>query len=250
MTSEPDSKPGRRPPTIELKATEVEQPEAAAPSGETAAADTPPPDSASSASPSPPSNAGPARGLKSYALGAILGAVAMAVIVAALRFTGVLSSREAAAPALPAAPETSAAMHATPSNEAAISARLDKLERAIQAQRTQPAQSNGTAAAEAQTKALSDSVAALSRRLDAIAATSQSAAKTADAAQAAAEAAKTASANASQSASQAANDASASSMKPRAKQPARWPPKSRARRTGRRAISTRWRTGSRRWKAR
>ena len=50
-------------------------------------------------------------------------------------------------------------------------------------------------------------MAALSRRLDDIAATSQSAAKTADAAQAAAEAAKNASANASQSASQAANDA-------------------------------------------
>ena len=31
MTSEPDSKPGRRPPTIELKATEVERPEATAP---------------------------------------------------------------------------------------------------------------------------------------------------------------------------------------------------------------------------
>ena len=207
MTSEPDSKPGRRPPTIELKATEVEQPKASAPSGETAAADTPPPDSPSSASPRPPPNAGPARGLKSYALRAILGAVAMAAIVAALRFTGVLSSREAAVPALPAVPETSAAMHSTPSNEAALSARLDKLERAIQAQRTQPAQSNGTATAEAQTKALSDSVAALSRRLDATAATSQSAAKTADAAQAAAEAAKTASANATQSASQAANDA-------------------------------------------
>ncbi len=58
MTSEPDSKPGRRPPTIELKATEVEQPEATASSGETAAADTPPPESASPASPSPPSNAG------------------------------------------------------------------------------------------------------------------------------------------------------------------------------------------------
>ncbi|MFZ0373057.1 MAG: hypothetical protein WAL39_07050, partial [Xanthobacteraceae bacterium] len=204
MTSEPDSKPGRRPPTIELKATEVEQPEATAPTGETAAADTPPPESASPASPNPPSNAGAGRGLKTYALGAILGAVAMLVIVAALRFTGVLPSREAAAPLLPAAPETSAAMHTAPSNDA-ISARLDRLERAIQTQRTQPAQSSGTAAAE--TKALSDSVAALSRRLDDIAATSQSAAKTADTAQATAEAAKSASANASQSATQAANDA-------------------------------------------
>jgi polyhydroxyalkanoate synthesis regulator phasin len=140
-------------------------------------------------------------------LGAILGAVAMLVIVAALRFMGVLPSREAAAPLLPAAPETSAAMHASPSNDAAISARLDRLERAIQTQRTQPAQSSSTAAAEAQTKALSDSVAALSRRLDDIAATSQSAVKTADTAQAAAEAAKSASANASESATQAANDA-------------------------------------------
>ena len=206
MTSEPDSKPGRRPPTIELKATEVERPEATAPSGETAAAETSPPESPSAASPGPPPNAGPFRGLKSYALGAILGAVAMVAIVAALRFTGVIPSREAAAPLLPAAPETSAAMHAAPSNDA-ISARLDRLERTIQTQRTQPAQSSGTAAAEAQTKALADSVAALSRRLDAIAATSQSAAKTADAAQAAAEAAKSASANAGQSASQAANEA-------------------------------------------
>ncbi len=207
MTSEPDSKPGRRPPTIELKATEVEQPQPPAPSGGAAAADTPPPESPSSASPSPPPNARPARGLKSYALGAILGAVAMLVIVAALRVTGVVPSREAAAPSLPAAPETSAAMHPAPNNEAAISARLDRLERAIQAQRTQPAQSNRTEAADVQIKALSDSVAALSRRLDDIAATSQSAAKTAGAAQAAAEAAKTASENASQSVSHAASEA-------------------------------------------
>jgi hypothetical protein len=204
MTSEPDSKPGRRPPTIELKATEVEQPEAPAPSGEAAAAETP-----QSAGPTSPGSQpdGTSLRLKSYAVGALLGAVVMVVIVAVLRFTGVLASREAVAPRLAATPESSAAMHATPSNEAAIAARLDKLERAIQLQRTQPAQSNTTAAADAQTKALSDTVAALSRRLDAVAATSQSAAKTADAAQAAAEAAKTASANATQSASQAANDA-------------------------------------------
>ena len=142
MTSEPDSKPGRRPPTIELKATEVEQPEATAPTGDTAAADTPPPESSNPASPNPPSNAGAGRGLKTYALGAILGAVAMLVIVAALRFTGVIPSREAAAPPLPAAPETSAAIHAAPSNDA-ISARLDRLERAIQTQRTQPAPGSG-----------------------------------------------------------------------------------------------------------
>lgn len=206
MTSEPD-KPGRRPPTIELKATEVEQSDAATQSGATGSADAPSPESSSPASPSPPPSDASSSRLKSYAVGAIIGAVAMAIIVAALRFSGLMASREAAAPALVAAPQTSAAMQPAPNNTAAISARLDKLERAIQGQRSEPGPSDRTAAAEAQTKALSDSVAALSRRLDDIAATSQSAAKSADAAQAAADAAKSATANASRSASQAANDA-------------------------------------------
>ena len=206
MTSEPDSKPGRRPPTIELKATEVEPPEATAPSGEFCGRNASSGIAQCGIAGPAAKRPGPAAALKSYAVGAILGAVAIAAIVAALRFTGVIPSREVAAPLLPAAPETAAAMHAAPSNDA-ISARLDKLERAIQTQRTQPAQSSGTAAAEAQTEALSNSVAALSRRLDAIAATSQSAAKAADAAQAAAEAAKSASANAGQNATQAANEA-------------------------------------------
>ena len=43
MTSEPDSKPGRRPPTIELKATEVGSSASSAPSGGAAAADGPTP---------------------------------------------------------------------------------------------------------------------------------------------------------------------------------------------------------------
>jgi hypothetical protein len=94
-----------------------------------------------------------------------------------------------------------------PNNGADLAARLDKLERTVQAQRNQPSAPDRVAAAQTQTKALSDSLAALSRRVDDIAATSQSAAKTADAAQAAAEAVKSASANASANASQAANEA-------------------------------------------
>ena len=47
MTSEPDSKPGRRPPTIELKATEVDSPapaqNTAAPAGEPTAPKEPAP---------------------------------------------------------------------------------------------------------------------------------------------------------------------------------------------------------------
>ncbi len=213
MTSEPDSKPGRRPPTIELKATEVEQPAAAgqpdatAPPGGSGAADAPPPQSSGPASEgAQPTASSPSR-LKSHALGAVLGAVAMAVIAAALWFAGVVPPREAAAPSAPAAPETSAAVQSVQNDDAAIAARLDKLERAAAAQRTQPSQGNQAAAAEAQTKALSDSIEALTQRVDAIAAASQSAAKTADAAQAAAEAAKTASEKTGQSVSRAAGQA-------------------------------------------
>ena len=153
-----------------------------------------------------PSSASTGR-LKTYAVRAIVGAVAVAAIVAGLWAAGFVPSRPVAAPPPAAAPETSAATQPAPSNAADLAARLDKLERIIQAQRNQPSAPDRVAAAQTQTKALSDSLSALSRRVDDIAATSQSAAKTADAARAAAEAAKSASANASQNASQVANEA-------------------------------------------
>jgi polyhydroxyalkanoate synthesis regulator phasin len=131
----------------------------------------------------------------------------LAAIVAGLWAAGFVPLREAAAPSATTAPETSVATQPAPSNAADLAARLDKLERTIQAQRNQPSAPDRVTAAQTQTKALSDSLSALSRRVDDIAATSQSAAKTADAAQAAAEAAKSESANASQNASQAANEA-------------------------------------------
>jgi len=206
MTSEPDSNPGRRPPTIELKATEVGEPDSTPQAGAGGPADSPPPGSSGPTPGSQPIAASAGR-LKWHVAGAILGAVAMAVILAGLWFAGFVPSREVAAPAPPAAPETSAATQPAPNNVADIAARLDKLERTIAAQRTEPALTNRTAAVEAQTKALSDSVAALSHRLDDIAATSQSAEKAADAAQAVAEAAKTASEKTNQNVSQAASEA-------------------------------------------
>jgi hypothetical protein len=202
MTSEPDSTPGRRPPTIELEATEIERPEAAAQPGEGSSAEAP---SAKSSTPQP--GAAAMTWLKSHAVGAGLGAGAMAVIFAALLAAGIVAPRGAAMRSPAAAPGRSAAMQSAPNNTAAISARLDELERAVKAQQTAPGENNGAAATEAQTKALSESVAALSRRLDEIAATSQSAVKTASAAQTAAEAAKAASEQAGQSVSQAARDA-------------------------------------------
>jgi hypothetical protein len=127
----------------------------------------------------------------------------MAATAAALWFIGVIPSREAA-PLRTAAPDMSApaaSSNPPPSSAAAqngpvapdLSARLDKIERAIDNQRSNPALDNRITELAAQTKALADNLAALTRRADEIAATSQSAAKQADAALNAAETAKGAS---------------------------------------------------------
>ena len=123
-----------------------------------------------------------------------IGAMAMAAIIAGLWIAGLLPLREAAAPsnaAPPSAAATATAASQTPTGEQ-ISARLDKIEHTIQARQAEPALGSRLAAGEAETKSLGDSLAALSRRLDDIAATSQSALKQADAAQATAAAAKSA----------------------------------------------------------
>ena len=202
MTSEPDNTSGRRPPTIELKATEVEaEPPASAPDTAAAApadgrAEIPDqqasnPQAAEEETINPPAGDRPGGLLKSSAVGGFFGAVTTAAIVAGLWFAGLLPWRDAAtAPNRtqhrwrigPPAPQ--------PAPDADISARLDKIERTIQAQRPEPAFGNRLAAAEAATKSLADLLATQNRRLDDIAATSQSAAKQADAAIAAANAAK------------------------------------------------------------
>ncbi len=159
MTSEPDSKPGRRPPTIELKATEVDTPAPAAPSGGAAPAEEPAPKAdAPTRQGSAPQAAGRQTGggsagrLKSHAVSAGLGALAMAAIVAGLWLEGIVPWRQAAAPIATAAP-------------------------GVAAPKTEPDRAARLSAAEAQTKSLGDELAALSRRLDDIAATSQGAAK-------------------------------------------------------------------------
>jgi hypothetical protein len=83
-----------------------------------------------------------------------------------------------------------------------VTARLDKIERAIEAPRSDPALGSRIAELAAQSKALGDNVAALTRRVDEIAAASQSAGKQADNALNAAEAAKSASATAGKDAAQ------------------------------------------------
>ena len=180
MTSEPDSKPGRRPPTIELTATEVEKPASPAAQSSSAAAS---PDGAAAkpagakTADADPAGKGSARSfgsrLKSHAISAGIGAILMVAIAAALWLEGLVPSRQAAAP--PAATAPVVVAPSAPKQQSAAIA---------------PAAADRMTAAEAQIKSLADSVMALAHRVDDIAASSQSVAKSADAAQAAADAAK------------------------------------------------------------
>jgi hypothetical protein len=211
MTSESDNTAGRRPPTIELAATEVatsaDEPAArTAESADTRAAEDEPASSHASSSTADhqqPTGASSGR-LKPYVAGALIGAVIMAAALAALWLTDLIPARDGttghtlasntSAPAPPSAtPPPNHASSQAQSQTPDLSARLDKIERAIEAQRTEPAVGGRIAGVEAQAKSLGDGIAALQRRVDEIAASGQSAAKQADTALNAAEAAKSAS---------------------------------------------------------
>jgi hypothetical protein len=187
MTSDTDDKTGRRPPTIELAATEVDGSADKPATGEAEAGTT---GAAETVSSNAPASSASGRRFASHIVGALVGAAVMAAAAAALWFTGIIPSRETA-PATTAASDTSApaAQNSPPPD---LTARLDKIERAIEAQRRDPALGSRIAELAAETKALADNLAALTRRVDDIAATSQIAAKHADTALNAAETAKNA----------------------------------------------------------
>jgi hypothetical protein len=199
--SETDDQTPRRPPTIELAATEVDDATEKPAAGDADAGTTGTAEHATDGS-----NArGPAptgRRFASHFASALIGAVVMAAATAALWFTGVIPSRETtplgtaasdtSAPAPPSNPAPPAAVQSSPMAPD-MTARLDKIERAIEAQRSDPALGSRIAEVAAQTKALADNLAALTRRVDETAATGQSAAKQADIALNTAEAAKSAS---------------------------------------------------------
>src|SRR5436190_11531107 len=165
MTSETDDKAGRRPPTIELAATEVdgaaEKDSTAAEAGTTGAAEHHTGDAQAAAS------APSGRRFAPHIASALLGAAVMAGIAAALWFSGVIPSREAtpvttasesAAPApipAPTPPASPAAAQNSPISPD-LTARLDKIERAIEAQRSDPSLGNRVAEVAAQTKSLGD----------------------------------------------------------------------------------------------
>jgi hypothetical protein len=189
MTSEPDDTPRRRPPTIDLKATEVEA-EQPASTGEEAGAAGATDDRTEDQSTSGGNvredfagDAGAPRGgdLAAYAIAALAGALVMLAIVAVLWVSGVLPPRGETV--TPGSTEPVAVV-----GNKEFSARLDKIEAALAAQQTAlAAQRTDTAqrpdaalasritATEGETKSLGDSVAALTRRIDGIATTAEAA---------------------------------------------------------------------------
>jgi hypothetical protein len=198
--SETDDQTPRRPPTIELAAIEIdssaEQPAAGETESASAEANEPRIEQAPAGSNTSTSRASGGR-LFSFVASALIGAAVTAAVAAALWFFDVVPAREAT-PAASLASNTPTPSAASPSSNAPdLAARLDQIERTIEAQRAEPkpVESLGSRVTElqAQIKSLADSLAALTQRADQIAGTSQSAAKQAGAALTAAEAAKSAS---------------------------------------------------------
>ena len=173
MTSEPDSTPRRRPPTIDLTATEVEtdKPEQQAEQGD--------------------ANSRADRNIGMRLLTPIVAAIAGAALTAALGvglwLAGIIPPESTTTPNAAGGPSDTAIE--------AINARLDKIEAALRAPRPDSGLASRMSSLEAQSKSLTDSLAALNRRVDDIAVTAKDALAHADAAATAArDAANTASA--------------------------------------------------------
>jgi hypothetical protein len=170
--SEPDSTSRRRPPTIDLTATEV-KPDRPAPSTGAAGAE-----GRDQAQDEPTARAGGnfAGRFGWHAVSALAGAIVVAAIGFGVWFAGVLPSQTAAPPP-------------SDNSVSAISAQLDKIQAELQPQSANTALAGHVADLQAQIKAVSDSLAAINRRLDDIAVAAKSARERADAAAAAAQSA-------------------------------------------------------------
>jgi hypothetical protein len=162
MTGESDSTSQRRPPTIDLTATEVdaEKPPDSEPE---AKAETPPIASTESTAANSRSHI-----LTSLSGGAV-GAVLIAAIIVALQATGHWPIREGDAPTPTPA--------ATPDNTAIadLTAKLNTIQGALAAQKPDPALASQIASVAATTKSLGDSLNALTGRVDQAATAAQSA---------------------------------------------------------------------------
>src|SRR5580704_19023665 len=190
--SESDSTPRRRPPTIDLTATEVDaEKPAAGPGASDPAATDAHPDTGQQAG--EPTSSRPRSSVKAAVAGiaaGAAGAIAVVAIGAGLWYGGYVPPGLLPVSQNPQPPNTAAI--------ADISARLSKIEGAIATQKPSPppqpdpALASRLAAAEAATKSLSDSLAALTHRVDDAAAAAQNALAQAKSASTAADAAKSA----------------------------------------------------------
>jgi hypothetical protein len=158
MTGESDSTPERRPPTIDLTATEVGPDK--------------PPDSEPEAAPAPstePAANNPRSHILTAVSGGAAGAIAIAAIIVALQATGHWPIREGDAPI--------ATQAATPDNAAVadLTTKLNDIQGTLAAQKPDPALVSRLASVEATTKSLGDSLNALTGRVDQAATAAQGA---------------------------------------------------------------------------
>ena len=175
--SEGDSTSRGRPPTIDLTAEEVKTPEPGSPAKADAEA------ASRTSDASPGGRARPSGRATPYAIGGVIGAVVIAAVGAGLWIAGLLPANQAAAP-------QAAITSATPVDINEISARLDKIQQALQAPHPDAALAYRLTTVEAQSKVLADSLAALAHRVDETAGAGQTALAQAKSAAATAEAAK------------------------------------------------------------
>jgi hypothetical protein len=194
--SDPDNTPRRRPPTIDLTAKEVETEQQTDSARNSAAAGAASDGSTEQGAPGERTRGNTSTRALPYILGAVVGAIAASAIVAGLWIAGLAPAREGfavssatVAPA-PAVPPSAPDAKGIGADE--ISSRLDKIQEALQAPRSDAALAARVAAAEAETKALGDSLSSLTRRVDDASAASESALTQAKAAAAAAAGAKNA----------------------------------------------------------
>jgi hypothetical protein len=184
--SDPDSAQRRRPPTIDLTAKEVEtgRPADGAESSTASAASAD--NSTGQGSPSEHGSS-PAPGRKTpYIVGGLIGAAAGAAIIVGLWFAGLAPQGWSAAPQRAATSPLAPASDSKRMSE--IEVQLDKLRAAAQATPPDGGLTPRIANVETQTKALNDAIAALTRRVDEIAASTHDLATEAKAAAAAARA--------------------------------------------------------------
>jgi len=191
MTSESDSTP-RRPPTIDLSATEIDAEPAAASKSDSGAEHA-------------KADAGAPRNFGFPAGAAVAGGTTAVAVMAAVGYglwlAGYLPPHQFPAPQSSASPAPVAASDTT--GIAQLSNQLSQIEAAVQSRQPDAALTSRLADAEAVTKSQADSLAALGRRLDEVAATAQSALAQAKAASAAAENAASSAGNAAKAAVQA-----------------------------------------------